>query len=283
MNIISKPVRFIKSNLIYRMTGLFSEVNIETYGYCNRQCSFCFNNQKYPQREIGIMDEETFRKIVDELGDLDFSGRVGLHHYGEPLLDKRLAKFVKYVRKKCPKSFIEIASNVDYLNEDKLKELVNAGLNRILGTNYDDARKMEMEKLAKKYPKNFTYRSYKNLNIVNRAGGIFNYKSNLINKKCERPSNFLVINWKGDVILCCDDYYSNYIFGSVRKNSIIQIWYSEKFQEIRKILKKESGRTKIEMCKNCDDISYQFGILKDLILSIRNRISNFFKGKIKNT
>ena len=103
MNIINKLIRFVKNKLINRMTGFFSDVNIETYGYCNRQCSFCFNNDKYPKREIGVMEEEIFRRIIDELGNLDFSGRVGLHHYGEPLLDDRLPQFIEYVRKKCPK------------------------------------------------------------------------------------------------------------------------------------------------------------------------------------
>ena len=168
MDLINKFIRLIKNNLIYRIIGLFSDVNIETYGYCNRQCSFCFNNEKYPKREIGVMEKSVFKKIIDEFGILNFSGRIGLHHYGEPLLDKRLTEFVKHVRKKCPRSFIEFASNVDYLNEDKLRELVKAGLNRIVGTNYDDIRNEEMEKLAKKYKKQFKYRSYKDIDIVNR-------------------------------------------------------------------------------------------------------------------
>jgi hypothetical protein len=35
------------------------------------------------------MKEELFRKIIDELSDIDFDGRISIT-YGEPLLDKRL-------------------------------------------------------------------------------------------------------------------------------------------------------------------------------------------------
>lgn len=257
--------------------GLFSDMNIETYGFCNRQCSFCFNYEKYPQREKGIMNRNTYYKVINELSLMKFAGRIGLHHYGEPLLDKRLVKFVKFARQKCPKSYLEFASNIDFLTEKKLRDLINAGLNKIVATNYGDVENSNILKLVKKYPKFINYRNFNDITISNRAGALFNCKSRIQNKPCYKPSNQIIINWKGDVVLCCSDYNSNFIFGNVINNSIRDIWYSTRFMKIRVILKKRKGRTQIEMCKNCDSSPNKSTIITIFIKMCKNKIKKYVR------
>ncbi len=277
MKIIDRIIQFLKWNFLYGKLGVFTGINIETYGYCNRQCSFCFNNEKFLQREKGIMKENIYYKIIDELSLMKFAGRIGLHHYGEPLLDKRLVKFVEYARQKCPSCFLEIASNVDMLTEKKLRDLINAGLNKIIATNYDDKENDKMLKLAKKYSKIIHYRNYKDINIINRAGGLFNYKSKYTNNPCYSPSNLINIDWKGDVILCCNDHYSYFIFGNVNHNTIRDIWYSKRFNKIRAILRKKKGRSQIEICKNCESTTYKKRILGILKRSIQKKIQKYLR------
>jgi 2-deoxy-scyllo-inosamine dehydrogenase (SAM-dependent)/8-amino-3,8-dideoxy-alpha-D-manno-octulosonate transaminase len=61
------------------------------------------------------MQETLFEKIINELAIIDFDGRISYHFYGEPLLDKRLPRFVSETRRRVPKSTTEIYSNGDFL------------------------------------------------------------------------------------------------------------------------------------------------------------------------
>ncbi len=235
--------------------GLFSTTNIETYGFCNRKCKFCFNNDRFPNRDEGIMDETLYYKIIDEFSSLHYTGRISPQFYGEPLLDKRIVKFIAYARKKNPFAYIKFASNGDKLTEELLVELINNGLGKIYITNYNDLENENCLKLSQKYQYHVTYRNYKDIKWVNRAGQLYKNKKNKnANKPCLRPSTQLVINWKGNVLLCCNDYYEKYIFGNVKNESILKIWNSNSFKNYRTILKEKGGRKKIEICKNCDAI-----------------------------
>lgn len=62
----------------------------------------------------------------------------------------------------------------------------------------------------------------------------------------------LVINWKGNVLLWCNDYYERSIFGNVNNKSIIEIWKDRNFIKYREILSKLGGRKQIDICKKCD-------------------------------
>ncbi len=233
-------------------TSIFTSTNIETYAYCNRKCSFCFNNNdRFPNRQRGIMSTDIWEKIIDELSTMNFAGRISPHHYGEPLLDKRLPQLISFAREKCPYAEILFASNGDLLTEEVLLELVRRGLDSILVTNYDDSEKPNLIELSKKYPAHVRYRSYKDIWFQNKAGVQLDRKSRHRNVPCLRPSRQLVINWKGNIVLCCNDYYENHVFGSVKNESILKVWNSDKFNACRRILR-QGNRAKIDICENCD-------------------------------
>lgn len=78
-----------------RKEGVFTSIQIETWCFCNRACSFCFNSTKLAEREQGIMPDETWEHVMDQLGQMHYKGRISLHFYGEPLLDKRIPKLVE--------------------------------------------------------------------------------------------------------------------------------------------------------------------------------------------
>jgi radical SAM protein with 4Fe4S-binding SPASM domain len=97
---------------------------------------------------------------------------------------------------------------------------------------------------------------------MNRAGAIFKRNNPRKNEPCQRPSCQLIIDWQGNVILCCNDYYSEFKLGNINEKSIIDIWRNSQFKEYRKAL--ESGkREAIKLCAGCDCI----GVLdKDYVL-----------------
>jgi len=250
--------RFLKKNLrkllkfYQRKKGIFRTTNIETYAFCNRKCDFCFNSEHLPNRDKGIMKEGLYFKIIDELASINYAGRISPHFYGEPLLDKRLTKFVSYARESCPNAYIRFGTNGDFLTRDLLVELVDSGVSRVLITNYDDIEKENLIKLSQEFSDYVVLRSYKDIRLVNRAGAIFDKENPNIDKPCLRPSSQLVVNWKGNVLLCCNDYYEQHIFGNVNDKTTFEIWKSKEFKKYRKLLKKQGGRRQIDICRNCD-------------------------------
>ena len=231
--------------------GLFTSTNIETYGHCNRKCSFCFNNDRFPNRHTGIMSTDIWGKTIEELSSINYTGRISPHHFGEPLLDKRLPELISLARKKCPQAEIHFSSNGDLLTENVLLELLEAGLDSILVTNYDDLENPNLVKLHNKYPSNIRYRNVKDMWLQNKAGAQLDRTSRHVNMPCLRPSRQLVIDWQGNVVLCCNDYYESHVFGNVKDKSILEIWNSEDFQQYRQLLRR-GHRAEIDICENCD-------------------------------
>ena len=91
--------------------------------------------------------------------------------------------------------------------------------------------------------------------IHNRSGNIPNYAGavNLtepIAKSCTRPFRQFNVNYKGDVILCCNDYYGATNFGNVGQSTIQEIWHSEAFNLYRKKL--YAKKRDIFLCDKCD-------------------------------
>ncbi len=229
----------------------FISADIETYGYCNRSCEFCFNNPKFPQREKGVMSEEMWKKIIDELSHLRYKGRISPHFYGEPLLDKRLAKFISYARTGCPDSYILIDTNGDYLNENLIKRLISSGVNKFFVTSYDESIPDHLRLLRNKFPANISLRSHLDFKKVNRSGKIFDVKT-VCDKICYNPTFQLIIDWQGDVLLCCMDYYKEVTFGNVKDCRILDIWSNDRLQNNRIQLRK-GNRESISICKYCDN------------------------------
>jgi radical SAM protein with 4Fe4S-binding SPASM domain len=247
--------KYIKKLLyIYQsyFLGLFISVNLETFGRCNRKCSCCFNSDAFLDRDVGAMDEKIYNKVIGELSEMNYAGRLSTHYYGEPLLDERIVDLTGYAREKCPYAYLMFGSNGDFLTDALLVELIRAGLDRILVTNYNETSNDSLVNLARKYPSYMTYRELKDLKITNRAGRLYNKDNKKIDDPCLRPSRQLTINWKGNVLLCCNDYYEDHLLGNVMDRPLIEIW-NDRFKGYRKVLSKRGGRREIDICKNCDD------------------------------
>jgi len=238
---------FVKMQYPYHS---IASVNIETTGYCNRKCYFCFFHDRFPKRKQGIMEETTYKNIIDELSKINFCGRLSPHSYGEPLLDKRLPALMEYTKKKLPNCYTQIMTNGDFLTAQLFKQLIAKGVDHFIITNYDDEEKAFLTFISEHCPWHVRVRSYKDFITVDRAGKILNRKSQL-HEPCLRPSSQLVINWKGDVILCCNDFYGEYVMGNVNDGNLLDIWNSAKFDYYRNNLIK-GQRSSIPICHHCD-------------------------------
>lgn len=209
------------------------------------------------------MSENVWKKIIDELCEIRYRGKISPYFYGEPLLDKRLCSLISYARKKCPLSFIQLNSNGDFLTEKLLLDLIKSGVDKILVTNYYSVgfkkksrsvikkQTERLEYISKKYPQFVKLRNWRNIEFVNRIGLIRRGINPRKNEPCLHPCFQLVIDWQGNVILCCNDYYSECILGNVTNGSILDIWKTQRFNDLRRLLR-AGEREKIKICAGCD-------------------------------
>lgn len=195
---------------------------------------------------------EVFYRGIDELKKLNYSGIIQYHFFNEPLYDDRLVEFVKYTKEHLPKAIIVLISNGDLLNIEKAKELVVAGVNKFVVTVHDKNPIYNLNRLkpVKDFLKEkMRLQTTENLYLANRGGAvnIKSHKRKTKFKKCPDIRTLIITN-NGDVVLCCQDYFRQYIRGNIMEKSILDIWNS--YKDIREDLLKRN-KVKLPICKTC--------------------------------
>ena len=67
---------------------------------------------------------------------------------------------------------------------------------------------------------------------------------------CHHPFSSMCIAYNGDVILCCHDWNRVTVLGNATENSLKEIWNSDKFRQVRKLLW-QRRYSEIDPCKEC--------------------------------
>ena len=240
---------------------MFTRICIETRTDCNLKCKFCPQSTN-PRPNI-VMTEELFKRIIDELAEMNFAGRICPLTNNEPLLDVRIVSFITYARQRCPLSFLEIITNGILLTEELLLELFAAGLDSLIINDYRNDRSehpfrlsARIDKIAELTQSMFRKKVYISLRstseeLGSRAGNIQKKQMKTsLNRFCALPFTGLWLQPEGKAILCCQDYSYDEIMGDVTKNSLSEIWFNDKYKRIRRELY-EKDRTK-KICGKCD-------------------------------
>lgn len=96
------------------------------------------------------------------------------------------------------------------------------------------------------------------LNMRNWAGQIekkssssFHFKSKMERTPCALIWQKMIVDWNGDVVLCCDDWSHSVILGNLEKERIEDVWKGEKLRKIRELHKKREFN-KIPICSGCN-------------------------------
>jgi len=246
-----------KMFLKYRTFDFFNDLDIEVNTACNRRCSYCPNSQF----ERGLMKnniemkEGLYKKIIDELAEINFTGRISPIFYGEPLLRKDLAELMKYTHKKLPRATIKMTTNGDLLSVEKYLELVEAGVKKFLITEHGKGKSPAIKKLFKFLEKNpekkvkIIYSKFEGDTPLYNRGGLVNPEETDYSPRCLKPHNPLVVDAEGNVIICCNDYFSSVKFGNLNKEKLVDVWNKPAFKKIRKEIRQ--GNFKLDICKKC--------------------------------
>lgn len=230
---------------------------LETHNMCTRRCASCKHGQKrtFPEK---WMSEAVVEKCAADLAQIDYSEQISLVLNNEPLLDKRLCKFVRLLAKSAPKAKILLFTNGDLLDHKVLKDLFDAGLRLISVSIYDKDAVGRMEEYASCFGADRVRlsRTFDNdlSETFHNFGG--NIKGDMVNQQkvidrgCMLPFRQAVVTTDGFLGLCCLDCYSDVLFDNVMDKPLHDIFMNNvKLNAIRERLK--TSRKGLSLCENC--------------------------------
>jgi len=247
--ITDKKILFFKGTDV-PMPSIFE---ISNSGMCNRKCSFCPRSDPNYKHVNEFISQKLHDKIYEELSANNFSGSIIFSGFVEPLLDKRIYKQVQDIRDKLPEANIELITNGDPLNQERVEKLFNSGLSYLLVSAYDSEEQANgFRKLlnktnvdpAKYIVRNRYYGEEKDFGITisNRGGNMNNteYKIEALKEplksRCTYPAYTFFIDYNGDVLTCSHDWGKDMIMGNLNDNNIYEIWTGKKFNFAREKL-----------------------------------------------
>jgi len=245
----------------YGLNDFFDTIALETTTYCNLRCSFCpnSNHERGLQKNEKQMDKEVFMKIIDELAEIEYRGKVALYSYGEPCTDNRLPELIQYAKQKLPNSFVEINSNGFLLTVELYQTLVRAGIDKIYVSQYTDKMPSSVVKVYEflkenpEFPDRIQYRIFnaETYPLLSNRGGEIEMEQSVNYERpiCGYPHHAQTIDWEGNWVLCCNDYHSSIKFGNLGKETIMQVWNKPYFKKIREDT--NNGIYDLEICKVC--------------------------------
>ena len=250
----------IYARMLARTKPIFNHVEIETYNRCNGSCEFCPVSKSRDKRLEMRMSQKLLYSIIDQLCDIDYSGRLSLFSNNEPFLDERIIEFQAYARKRLPNACMQLLTNGTLLSLDKFKSIID-NLDYLVIDNYNDRLELnKTSKIIKSYCEEHK-ELIKKVTIVirnpreiltSRGGEAPNRKDmqSYPNASCCIPFRQLIIRPDGKISMCCNDPLGRTTMGDLTKVSIMEAWQNDYFQTIRNSLL--DGRKNVEHCKFCD-------------------------------
>ena len=223
---------------------------------CSRKCQFCprFNSDVYKNQPLN-MSVETVESLADELDSEMYEGDITIAGFGEPMLHPNLHSIVEIISNV---SHTTLITNGDFLNEKTLKDLGDAGLDKVVVSCYDGPEQKEKfeQLLDKQSEVEFHLRElWGDFTTIVREND-FNSRTGLVpiistgGGKCYLPFYKLFIDWNGDMVLCSNDWYRKENgLGNINEDNIRELWLGEKITKIRKNL--SQGNRCGKACKDC--------------------------------
>jgi len=242
-------------------------VEIELVSDCNLRCTYC--PRHFVNELTGYMDFELFKKIIDEISMYPDTTLV-LHRRGESMLHPRFNEFLDLIAGKFKD--VQMATNATKLNEKTFESIVDSL--SFLSFSLDTPENFNKTRLPAKYEivekKILKFLEYNKGRVKTQASmvkttstsqkacdkfiniwqdrvdivRIYEEHSNDGNfgslrkprkerKPCIMPIYEVLIYDNGKVARCNHDWNSDGM-GNVNRNSIKEIWHSEKYMNLRK-------------------------------------------------
>ncbi len=250
---------------------VFSIIEFNVIGSCNRNCSFCpVSNPDVYTKTMKGLSVELFEKMMKDLVEINYEGKILFSAFSEPLLHKKIEELIFIARKYLPNIKLEMVSNGDLLTAKKLKNIIDAGLDTISISMYDGAEQIDHFNkireeanvsedsivLRRRYYENGNY----GITISNRSGLVNSNEYRDSNEDaivelplkqvCYYPFYMILVDYNGDVLLCPHDWSKTLKFGNLKNEKLFDVWQNKALNKIRKRLNKCDRN--FAACKNCD-------------------------------
>jgi radical SAM protein with 4Fe4S-binding SPASM domain len=277
---MDNPKKFIVSKFPIHL-------DIESTNRCNLRCTFCDKLPYLRKDQIGDMDIDLYRKIIDE-GIKHGLMSIKLSYRGEPLIYKNIVEMVSYAKKK---GILDIYFNTNgmLLNEKMSESLIDAGLDRIsISIEGTDPVAFEEERRGAKFltiEKNVEnlrrIRNKKNADIprirvqtvlLERVDleeyrryweakcdevSAIDYKDSVNRQRgikygwaCPQLWQRMTIEWDGTVFPCNNCDVRSMALGNCNDGALYEFWHSPEIQKMREA-HKNGESDQIEACDGC--------------------------------
>lgn len=101
---------------------------IDPSNKCNYKCPLCPVGRRDKLRPANIMMFKDFRMVIDQIGKYLYS--LHLYNWGEPFLNKDLAKMIRYAKKYD--IMVRVSTNLSILNEKLAKDIIESDLDYLV-------------------------------------------------------------------------------------------------------------------------------------------------------
>jgi radical SAM protein with 4Fe4S-binding SPASM domain len=218
---------------------------------------------KYIDKLKPITDDKIINLVIEAYDDWGFEGHIGFHFYNEPLMAKeRMLLLIKQIKKVVPRAKFVLWTN---------------GL--LLSNDCSDLSVFDIAYVSNYYAQNFD-RIKKVIPVVNIIGGTLDDRIDpgikISNAPCRRIYGEFIVDYYGNVHICCYDWRGEVKVGNVWNESLTEIHV--KWERIRNSI---SGRTMSndapEICKKCSyrelpdgDWTWRERVRKNALLFLKN-------------
>jgi len=197
----------------------------------------------YLSRNDDVLPDRIVCHVLDTLGRYRFSGRIAFHTYNEPLIDPRLDTFVAHARRACPDSEIYICTNGYYLNAERARALVDAGVTNIHVSAYSDAEYERLSQLV--LPIRYAVQRA----TLDARMDLYEAPPTSCSRPCYSPLYQIIVTAAGRLSLCCYDWKRHCTFGNLHEQSFEEVMKDPSLWTLYEQL--SHGQRTLDLCRRC--------------------------------
>ncbi len=235
---------------------LFERLEIESQANCNRSCWFCPRTHDRSgiyldgqgQAIHARMPTAKILDVLDQAVALGFRNLVSFYFYSESLLDKRCLLLAREARARGLKPYLHTNGDVLRQNENLCGEIRNLYAFVVVGLyDYQNADELAAEKRYWEDRLPGTDLRFSTIGEQGRRSGDSMVIPRALvptdermsipdlvyrNAPCHRPLLRMIIRYDGEMCNCCEDMRGAFGLGNVHRQSVRELWYSERHVQI---------------------------------------------------
>ena len=244
------------------LVGKIKIVELNITELCNRKCWFCPRaDSKVYANQNKHMSVDTYHDIVRALNESNYTGKICISGFSEPLMCKTFFEGLDILSPHFP---IILITNYDLLTTDKLRKLDKYNITEFRIDLYDGEHQYEklrqMLKESEYKSSNLIIKkvySQESLDFYNR-GGIAKFESSAgidTNRPCHIPFYKAMIDWNGNYLLCHSDWHRvsdvSKSLLNVKTTTLQQYLDSDVYKVFVEKMN-TTRRNNLHPCKSCD-------------------------------